>query len=88
MLQLLYFLTVLPSEYMVRFIKTVAIYKQHGGIKGKRNQEEKSWQDEPNTWCTNASSTPRGKGSSLRATVKIPTILTFIDIPLGQEANQ
>ena len=85
---MLCFVTVLPSKYRVRFIKTVSIYKQHGGIKGKRNQKKKSWQDEHNTYCTNTSSIPREKDLWQRATEEILTIFTFIDIPLGQEANQ
>ena len=42
LLQLHYFVTVLLSKNRVRFIKTVAIYKQHGSIKVKRNQKEES----------------------------------------------
>ena len=30
--QLLYFVTVLPPKYRVRFIKTIAIYKEHSSI--------------------------------------------------------
>ena len=83
-----FFATVLPSSYRVRFHETVALYKQHGSIKGKRNQNKEPWQDEPNTCCTNTSFTPRAKGSWKRATKEILTIFPFIDIPVGQEVNQ
>ena len=64
LLQLVYFVTVLTSKYRVGFIKTVAIYKQHGDIKGKRNKKEE---------CdTNASSTPRGKARGKKLLKRFP----------------